>query len=482
MSSEQVRELKSAFLEQLASKGSDAIHPKDLERVKKDDNWLNRFLLHVDSNQTEALNMMWETVTWRKDFKVNEVNDNVKMDIIVQGGFFPTGCDKDGCSLFIFKCKKYVKGTHNMDDLKRCVVYWFERLERQDKGKPITLFFDMEGCGLANMDLEFTKYLIGLFKQYYPYFLNYILIFEMPWILNAAFKIIKSWLPEKAVQKIKFLSKKDIKEYVPLDQALTCWGGQNDYTFSFLPEPQESFTNNTSTPISTNRKVHFADGSSMSESPEGSGDKDHDGSALSVQPSSIITFIKEGTELVSTLELQNTDSSIILSFKLKTTSPEKFRVRPSVGCLTPGARATVHVTLLPGFQLGGLSRDKFLVMSTVIEASEMNQDLAQLWKDTSGRKINQHRLKCAQTNEVTKNGNAVGVWSGSPEGEQPNNSQLLTKVNNLTECQRELHGAVKRIQYFQMITVVLVVVLGILLSYVVHLESKEGYTGSCSAP
>jgi hypothetical protein len=220
----------------------------------------------------------------------------------------------------------------------------------------------------------------------------------------------------------------------------------------------------------------------MSESPEGSGDKDHDGSALSVQPSSIITFIKEGTELVSTLELQNTDSSIILSFKLKTTSPEKFRVRPSVGCLTPGARATVHVTLLPGFQLGGLSRDKFLVMSTVIEASEMNQDLAQLWKDTSGRKINQHRLKCAQTNEVTKNGNAVGVWSGSPEGEQPNNSQLLTKVNNLTECQRELHGAVKRIQYFQMITVVLVVVLGILLSYVVHLESKEGYTGSCSAP
>jgi hypothetical protein len=43
-----------------------------------------------------------------------------------------------------------------------------------------------------------------------------------------------------------------------------------------------------------------------------------DGSALSVQPSSIITFIKEGTELVSTLELQNTDSSIILSFKVMT--------------------------------------------------------------------------------------------------------------------------------------------------------------------
>lgn len=58
---------------------------------------------------------------------------------------------------------------------------------REGKGKPITIFFDMEGCGLANMDMEFTKYLIGLFKQYYPYFLNYILIFEMPWVLNGEY-------------------------------------------------------------------------------------------------------------------------------------------------------------------------------------------------------------------------------------------------------------------------------------------------------
>lgn len=56
---------------------------------------------------------------------------------------------------------------------------------REENGKPITLFFDMDGCGLSNMDLEFIKYLIGILKQYYPYFLNYIMIFEMAWILNG---------------------------------------------------------------------------------------------------------------------------------------------------------------------------------------------------------------------------------------------------------------------------------------------------------
>lgn len=66
---------------------------------------------------------------------------------------------------------------------------------------------------------------------------------------------------------------------------------------------------------------------------------------------------------------------------MKTTSPEKFRVRPSAGCLPPGGRVTISVTLLPGFQLGGLSRDKFLVMSMPVESIDLNpNELTELWK------------------------------------------------------------------------------------------------------
>lgn len=43
---------------------------------------------------------------------------------------FPHGRDKDGCTLFIFKCKKHVKGQLEFEELKRCVIYWLERLER----------------------------------------------------------------------------------------------------------------------------------------------------------------------------------------------------------------------------------------------------------------------------------------------------------------------------------------------------------------
>jgi hypothetical protein len=56
---------------------------------------------------------------------------------------------------------------------------------REDGAEPVTLVFDLAGCGLKNMDMEFIQYLIGIFRDYCPYSLNYILVFEMPWVLNG---------------------------------------------------------------------------------------------------------------------------------------------------------------------------------------------------------------------------------------------------------------------------------------------------------
>lgn len=49
----------------------------------------------------------------------------------------------------------------------------------------ITAFFDMEDSGMSNMDLDYTRYIINLFKHYYPNSLNYILVYELPWVLTG---------------------------------------------------------------------------------------------------------------------------------------------------------------------------------------------------------------------------------------------------------------------------------------------------------
>lgn len=65
----------------------------------------------------------------------------------------------------------------------------------------------------------------------------------MFFLIVAAFKIIKSWLPAKAVQKIKFVNKTNLKDYIEPDQALKCWGGLDDYTFTFVPEQRSTVLN-----------------------------------------------------------------------------------------------------------------------------------------------------------------------------------------------------------------------------------------------
>ncbi|KAH1002437.1 hypothetical protein HUJ04_008524 [Dendroctonus ponderosae] len=490
-----VDQLRSAFLAEVADKGQDAVNPKDYERVKADNHWLQRFLAHNDCNVSQTLKMMWTSLTWRKEFKVNgtvsnawfvstEINeDNIRMDLIIKGAFFPHGKDIDGKQMLVFKCKMHTKGSVDMDEVKRCVVYWFERVERMTKGDIISIFFDMEGCGLGNMDMELIKYLIGLFKEYYPFFLNYIIIYEMAWILSAAFKIVKTWLPEKAIEKLKTVSKKDVQNFVPKSEALQSWGGDSNYVFTFVPEkgPPEP-----AEPKNSGRKVHFVVGNSMPDQAPHS-DHEEDG-PLKVNPDGIITFAREGRDLVSSLELHNTDASTQITFKLKTTSPEKFRVKPSTGCLKPGGKETVTVTVMPGYQLGAMSKDKFLLMSTALEEKQAEGlDLTEFWKvctktecgpnchclfnlqdfshDSSGRKVYRNRLRCVQSGEVTRNGN---VWLKT-EASEPKLDKLTAALSQIGDIQAKLN----RFQYILVGQSVLILVLALVLLYALRAVPSE---------
>lgn len=56
-------------------------------------------------------------------------------------------------------------------------------------------------------------------------------------------------------------------------------------------------------------------------------------------------------------------------------------MRPSAGVLAPGDSANISIYLLPAYQVSGLSRDKFLVMSVPVNTNHMStNELGDLWK------------------------------------------------------------------------------------------------------
>lgn len=107
------------------------------------------------------------------------------MEYVRAGIVFPHNRDRDGKVLLIFKSKLHVRGMRESKELLRVFVYWMERMYRQEQYDLISLFFDLADTGMANLDLDHTKQIVNILKYYYPNALNYIFIYELPWILTG---------------------------------------------------------------------------------------------------------------------------------------------------------------------------------------------------------------------------------------------------------------------------------------------------------
>lgn len=101
--------------------------------------------------------------------------------------------------MMMFLCKDHVRGTRDLEDLKKIMVYWIERGFRESNNDKLTLIFDMAETGLRNIEMDYTTYIINTFKNYYPNSLNWILVYEMPWIMNGKHAWQK---PAKAFAKL----------------------------------------------------------------------------------------------------------------------------------------------------------------------------------------------------------------------------------------------------------------------------------------
>lgn len=226
--------------------------------------------------------------------------------------------------------------------------------------------------------------------------------------------------------------------------------------------------------------VHFAEGSPSVESyPTGFGDSTTtvDGASLQnstlyIHPPDVIHFNNKNDEFTGSVTLTNNGDKII-SYKIKTTSPEKFRVRPSTGTLVPAASVTINVVLQPDFQSPALTRDKFLIMNLPVSSADMTtQELAELWKQTSGKNVEQRRLRCSLSAPgVVRNGSAYGSPISMDADHQV--AQLTSAVSQLTEYQSRIHLEIRRTQKLQWLSMIVTLLVGVALIYIFSQESQD---------
>ncbi|XP_032587803.1 motile sperm domain-containing protein 2-like isoform X2 [Drosophila mojavensis] len=427
----QIEELRQRFNTKYAEAPPTVpFHPVDLDRIRNDHVWLQRFLEMYDLDMETSFTKLWDTCIWRQSYGANDLTeDKLNQQYLNEGSVFVHSHDVDGKPLLIFRVKLHSK-TKNVDELIRIVVYWVERKQRETHMTQLSIFFDMAGTGLATMDLDFVKRIVETFKLYYPNSLNYILVFELAWVLNAAFKVIKTLLPPKAVEILKMISKKDVTQYVPKDNCLVSWGGSDSYEFQFVPEPKRALAKPKAAnagdddqphdEMGLDKKVTFSNSVRMAphDSSNGKLHTPSDLVMLQLEPKEFVNICKDNGE--AKVSLRNICNKPVV-YKIQTTSPEKFRVRPRCGIIPQNESTEVHIWLKSDQILSSDGKDKFLVMATCTSDSECgSQAVADMWraKSSTDPDVETFRLVCRmdEKSECAKTTNMKSDSSSSEFG------------------------------------------------------------------
>uniref|UniRef100_A0A7I4YC42 Major sperm protein n=1 Tax=Haemonchus contortus TaxID=6289 RepID=A0A7I4YC42_HAECO len=422
--------------------------PEDLQRLKTQDWWLTCFLRAYNYDLDISYTVLSQCIQWRTNFQVERISILGMKPLLDRGLAYLHGRDLTECSILWINLAQYRPGDTGFENL---FIFWLERHTMDTKADPLTIVVDMTGTSMKNMDMNSFKFILHAAKYYYPNTVHDMVIFESPPIFNATWRVIESWLTPGHPQ-IHHVDKETIAHFIDSKYLPRHMGGEDHFQFSMdelakcLPPPNPPENNhmnlddadrsperngidsvamrravtfddddeeaNRKTPLTLTRKV--SNGSvkrgipqnlkPMVEARMRSPDIEWIKNAfLHISPRDILTLnrLENNTDYVDVVAVRNVSQSPVM-FKIKTTSPEKFRVRPSTGLIPAGTTDIIRVYLQNEYR-NSCSREKFLLMALETESNNMEM-FGDLWKNAEHSKKVEQKLRCRIADDASSEG------------------------------------------------------------------------------
>lgn len=215
----------------------------DFNRLMKDDWLATRFLLRgfkvgsslCDEDTDEeirkslglekTLELVGVCGKFRKEYNVNPSTkiDGFPHDWIKAHGIFNYKRDLRGNPTMWLKIKlfkpKEIRDDRIRFEFKRFFLYWAEQCDLDlynRSGNCVCAIWDMTNATFENFDLEFISWMIKMSKLG-PKFINYVIIYNLPWFLNTTFKLIANTFLSNGNHVVKFAYGKEIMNFIAKD-------------------------------------------------------------------------------------------------------------------------------------------------------------------------------------------------------------------------------------------------------------------------
>ncbi|KAE9553392.1 hypothetical protein FO519_003402 [Halicephalobus sp. NKZ332] len=408
------------------------IYLADVDRLNQNDWWPLAFMLAHNEDVHITSAVIQECLRWRKSYGIHDmrlidfVSSKEKLNIYMRGK------DIYGNRLLWIKMNEHNSNDRTID---RLLIYWLETNLICYDLSPITIVIDLSGA--KTFDMTLVKFMLHCFKYLYPNCLAEILIYNTPPRLSAAVRLFQSWLASYELpmahelidshQILAFIRESNLPYHMhgtdefTMDDLAKCAPAKLAPEIERQPQGNEdsdiAARPNIDEIITARRSVHFEE----SEMAPNGGSRNNsiakkntiapvlktlldfrknaissewlDAGFVSIIPKDSLTLreISDDIDPVDVFVIKNTGGYGV-QFKIKTTSPEKFRVRPSVGYIPPGESDFVRIYLQQEYK-NTLKSEKFLFMG--IRTNNDNvEDFGNLWKDALSSEKVEKQIKC----------------------------------------------------------------------------------------
>ena len=220
-----VIKVRESFLEEY-EKNKELYYEGDIEKIKEDDWYVTRFILRNKKKVEPSVEMLKNSMQWRKEFGIPFMKEtDFPQEFFRIGGIFPYEKDREGNAVIYMRIKIHKKIPELDLALKQYVIYIMNKVDLEVDGRGMAIVFDCQDAGIGNVDMDMLWFLISSMNKYYPKGLSYILVYELPWILNAVWKIARGWIPEEQRKLIKFANKDQIFDFIDKENLPDFLGG-----------------------------------------------------------------------------------------------------------------------------------------------------------------------------------------------------------------------------------------------------------------
>lgn len=226
------RLLKKKYL-----KRPESFSEEDYERMLNDDWTVSRFLLRCRENPKRAARLMEQCGKFRREYKMGiSKPSDFPIEFHRAGGLFKYAPDRVGNQTVFMRVKMHRRVPELSQMMKEFILCCLEQCDRENNGRGTAVIFDLTHCGLQNADPGFLFWLVYSFRNYCPKGLSYIIIYNLPWILNATAKLALSWLSSTNRRRLRFVSGDGIQDFIAPENLPDYLGGTCKLSYRQVPE------------------------------------------------------------------------------------------------------------------------------------------------------------------------------------------------------------------------------------------------------